>query len=348
MKVAQMKVAVVLFAHSPSLAQHAGEINKLLTHDTPLFSSVELWLFYPDMPPETFPEFHGPVSGMKLIHQPFPHFPEACLHLLEVLMDQHPVDLLLFNSDGLGGELATRLAYRLGGSSCVQVQDIGGTSGGRSSRLEVIKPAYGNHLRARFELASPPYCLSVAKQPFCPAKMTWKGGLNPELILLDPPPCNWVTQAVTIPDQLDTGLMDADLVLVVGQGAGSKETVDSLHKIADTLGAQLGASRPVVMNGWTDMNRLIGASGWVLSPKICIAAGISGTAVFNVGIQSSDFIVAINTDPNAPIFQIADIGIVGDLQAVLGELAQVIQTDRDKKELPKTHGSKGPGSGDKK
>ncbi len=334
MNVAQMKAAVVLFAHSPSLAQHAGEINKLLTHDTPLFSSVELWLFYPDMPPERFPELHGPVSGMKLIHQPPPHLPEACLHLLEVLMDQNPVDLLLFSSEGLGGELATRLAYRLGGSSCVQVQDIGG----RSGRLEVIKPAYGNHLRARFVLPSPPYCLAAAKQPLCPAKMTSKGSLTPERIILDPHPCSWVTQAVTIPDEPDTGLVDADLVLVVGQGAGSKESVNHLQKIAETLGAELGASRPVVMNGWTDMNRLIGASGWVLSPKTCIAAGVSGTALFNMGIQSSDFIVAINTDPNAPIFQIADVGIVGDLQTVLGELARVIQTERAKETLSLTQG----------
>lgn len=337
-----MKAAVVLFAHSPSLAQHAGEINHLLTHAAPLVSSVELWLFYPDMAPDRFPEIHGPLSAIKLIHQAHPPLPETCLYLLEVLMDQIPVDLLLFSSEGLGGELATRLAYRLGGTSCVQVQELGG----RSGRLEIVKPVYANHLRAKFGLTSPPYCLAVAKQPFCPAKITPKGSLTPEQIILDPPPCSWVTQAVTIPDAPDTGLADADRVLVVGQGAGSKETVESLHKIAEALGAELGASRPVVMNGWIDMNRLIGASGWVLSPKICIAAGVSGTAVFNMGIQSSEFIVAVNTDPHAPIFQIADVGIVGDLQTVLGELARVIQADRDKIEPPKTHGNTDPGSGD--
>jgi electron transfer flavoprotein alpha subunit len=82
------------------------------------------------------------------------------------------------------------------------------------------------------------------------------------------------------------------------------------------------------MNAWTDMNRLIGASGQIISPKLCIVAGVSGTAVFSVGIKNSEFIVAVNTDSNAPIFQMAHVGIVGDLQGVLSELAKVITAEK--------------------
>lgn len=333
-----MKAAVVLFAHSPSLAQQAGEINKIMGQANPELSCVELWLFYSDTPPDLLPEIHGPLSAVQCIRQEHPHLPEAYLDLLEALMAKNPVDLLLFNSDGLGRELATRLAFRLKGSACLQVQELAGTFG----QLEVTKPVYGNHLEGRFVLRSPPYCLSVARQPHCPAKMTRKQGSLLDPILMDQPSYAWMSQTLTVPDPPDTSLADADLVLVVGQGVNSKETVDMLQKLAHTLGGHLGASRPVVMNAWAEMNRLIGVSGMILSPKICIVAGVSGTGVFRVGIQNSEFIVAINTDPQAPIFQIAHVGIVGDLEAVLEELAMVIQADRAKK---MGSPSPGPGSG---
>jgi len=85
------------------------------------------------------------------------------------------------------------------------------------------------------------------------------------------------------------------------------------------------------MNAWTDMNRLIGTSGLIISPKLCIVAGVSGTGVFSVGIKSSEVIVAINTDSKAPIFQMADVGIVGDLLAILSELEKVITADKAQK-----------------
>jgi electron transfer flavoprotein alpha subunit len=161
-----------------------------------------------------------------------------------------------------------------------------------------------------------------------------------EKIPLNQPRYDCGKEVLTIPDPSTTGLAEADLVLVVGQGANSKATVDVLQGIADSIGAELGVSRPVVMNAWTDINRLIGTSGLILSPKLCIAAGVSGTGVFSVGIKSSECIVAINTDSKAPIFQIADVGIVGDLLAVLSELAEVITAEKTRKERQNTRGSR--------
>jgi electron transfer flavoprotein alpha subunit len=321
-----MKAAVVLIAENPSLRQQAGEINAIVKNLATELSSMELWLFYRGNHPEFFPEFDCALSSIKLIATEQDHLPESYLQALQQVMDQAPVDLLLFGSDGLGAELATRLSYRLGGSSCLQVEDCNVTS----EKLEVIKPVYGNNLAARLVLEFPPYCLSVAKQPCRPAKMVRRELPKTEILTSNPPRYNWVKETLTIPDQSDTGLADADRVLVVGQGAKNKQTVDALQSVAKKIGAELGASRPVVMNGWADMNRLIGASGLILSPKLCLAAGVSGTAVFSVGIKSSEFIVAINTDAQAPIFQIADVGIVGDLQAVLSELEKVITAEKSK------------------
>ena len=122
--------------------------------------------------------------------------------------------------------------------------------------------------------------------------------------------------------------MDADMVLVAGQGVKSRENIEILERIAHNLGAGLGASRPVVMAAWVDMNRLVGASGSVISPKVCLALGVSGAGMFNAGIERAEFIAAVNTDKDAPIFKIADVGIVDDCMAVLEELEKLILSSR--------------------
>ncbi len=340
-----MKVAIVLSMDSPSVKQQAGEINDMLKHMAPGPTCVELWMFYTDTQPDFFPEFSPKIglslSDITLIALKQGYLPESYLQVLSDLtdknpadknpVDQAPVDVIIFPSDGLGKELATRLAYRTKGSSCLQVQNYCLVSG----RIEVTKPVYGNNLQATFILENPPYCLSAAKRPCAPVKMIpIKGhGHDAKILSLNQAQGDWVKEILKIPDQSDTGLADADLLLIVGQGAKNKDTVDILQGIATSIGAALGASRPVVMNAWTDMDRLIGTSGLLLSPKLCITAGVSGTAVFTAGIKASEFIVAINTDSKAPIFQIAHVGIVGELQPILLELEKVILDEKDKKIL---------------
>ncbi len=341
-----MKTAVILFADSPSLNRQAGEINEMLGNLETNFSNTELWLFYKDMEPEIFPEIHfapqdkalkdKTLSIIRLVAMEHEHLSESYLQSLQHLQTKYPMELLVFPSDGLGAELATRLAYRLNGSSCVQVEGLDFTS----QKPKIKKPVYGNNLTAEFVLEYPPYCLSAAKQACSPANMIPRESVAKKNFPLHGPGFNrvkgfdWIKKKVMIPDKPDTGLADSDLVLILGQGVKSKETMDVLQGIANTIGAQLGASRPVVMNAWIDMNRLIGASGLIISPKICIAAGVSGTGVFSIGMKTSEFIVAINIDNKAPIFQIADIGIVGDLQDVLCELGEIIKAEIAKKEFP--------------
>ena len=334
-----MKAAIVLSADGISLQQQAHEIKSMLNTIEAGFSRVELWLFYKDLKPELFPKIDSPLSSIKLIKLANVHSPESYLQLLECLMTQYPMELLLFASDGLGEELATRLAYRLNGSSCLQVEECNLKPG----KIEVIKPVYGNNLNARFVLESFPCCLSVAKQPSRSVKMIPCEFVKIKECILDQMQPVWVKETRTICDESGTGLADTDLVLVAGQGANNKETMDVLQGIANTIGAELGASRPVVMNAWIDMNRLIGASGLIISPKICLAVGVSGTGVFSAGIKNSGLIVAINIDGKAPIFQIADVGIVGDLKTVLLELEKVITARETKKGHHQLPGSgKGP------
>jgi electron transfer flavoprotein alpha subunit len=139
---------------------------------------------------------------------------------------------------------------------------------------------------------------------------------------------------VITPEVSESGLSHAERVLAVGQGVNSRENMEILENIADTLGAHLGASRPVVMNAWAGMDRLIGVSGLILSPRLCIAAGVSGAGPFMAGIQNSGFIAAINTDGSAPVFKLAHAGIVDDMFAVLPALQKLIKTRQTQKNTP--------------
>ena len=120
----------------------------------------------------------------------------------------------------------------------------------------------------------------------------------------------------------DVDITDADVLVSVGRGIGEEENLELIHDLADALGATVSASRPVVDNGWLPKNRQVGQSGKVVTPDVYIAIGISGAVQHVAGMKGADTIVAVNNDPNAPIFDIADYGIVDDLFEVVPALIE--------------------------
>ncbi|WP_042663386.1 electron transfer flavoprotein subunit alpha/FixB family protein [Haloferax sp. ATB1] len=117
-------------------------------------------------------------------------------------------------------------------------------------------------------------------------------------------------------------ISDAEFIVAVGRGIEDEENLPLIEELVDVTGATLAASRPIVDNEWLPKNRQIGQSGKVVTPDVYIAVGISGAVQHVAGMKGSDTIVAINSDPNAPIFDIADYGIVADLFEVVPELIE--------------------------
>ena len=120
-------------------------------------------------------------------------------------------------------------------------------------------------------------------------------------------------------------LTRAAIVVSVGRGIGKEENIPLIEELKDALDAELGASRPVVDYGWLPHERQVGSSGQAVTPKMYLAVGISGAIQHQVGMKGADNIVAINKDSNAPIFEISDYGVVGDLFEILPKLSQSIK-----------------------
>jgi electron transfer flavoprotein alpha subunit len=120
-------------------------------------------------------------------------------------------------------------------------------------------------------------------------------------------------------------LSSAPLIVSVGRGIKEKDNLPLVEELATAMGAELAASRPICDNGWLPMERQVGSSGQSVSPKVYIAIGISGAIQHLVGMKGSKSVVAINKDENAPIFEVADYGIVGDLFEVVPALTAAVR-----------------------
>jgi electron transfer flavoprotein alpha subunit len=126
-------------------------------------------------------------------------------------------------------------------------------------------------------------------------------------------------------DPRTVDLTEADMIFAGGSGVGTQEMFAVIQELADTMGASVGGTRPAVDQGWVPFERQIGQTGKIVSPRLYIAAGISGASLHAMGIKASENIVAINTDKSAPIFDLSHCSAVGDLTEVLPLLLKKIK-----------------------
>ena len=121
-------------------------------------------------------------------------------------------------------------------------------------------------------------------------------------------------------------LEQADIIVAAGRGVKTRDDMNMIYELANALGAEVAATRPLVEAGWFDSRRQIGLSGRTVRPKLIVTCGVSGTVQFAAGMNASDNIIAINNNPDAPIFKVAHYGIVGDIYEIVPKLTERIKS----------------------
>ena len=165
-------------------------------------------------------------------------------------------------------------------------------------------------------------------------KIEPKAGAKAEVINYNPgftPNDKYVEILNVMKEVNDTvDIMDAKILVSGGRGVGSKENFKLLEDLAEVIGGTVSCSRAVVENEWLPVDRQVGQTGKTVRPNVYFAIGISGAIQHTAGMEEADIIVAINKDEDAPIFDVADYGIVGDLNKVVPQLTEMLKTEMKK------------------
>jgi electron transfer flavoprotein alpha subunit len=243
---------------------------------------------------------------------------EAHAAAVETAVRQERPDILLFGATPDGRDLAGRLAVRFRTGLTADCTDLaledatglllGEVAGFGGGIIAMIKC---EHHRPQMATVRPGVFLAPTPD------RSRRGEILPLPVDLDGVPDRTHVLERSVGERVD--ITKADRIVVAGGGAGGE--LDGIRRLATLIGAELGATRVAADAGWLGHERMIGQTGTVTRPEIAILCGVSGAMQFTVGIDEADVIVAINNDADADVFEIADYGIVGDLQEVLPALA---------------------------
>ena len=315
-----MKYVLILNACSSTYQHHAETINSYINRDFSGENIGQTILIYDDETRKD--QFIHQVPTKELVLLKVAQYQaEIILNALTDYFKQSKSDLIIFSPGFAGLELSTRLAVRLKGTSLANVEQIEVSKNG----LVFKKNVYSNHLRGVFELSRKPFCISLKNDTVDPlAVPACEHNILSE-IDVSHESADFVYSSSYFQDKKSDQLENSAIVIVAGQGVGSNHAIESLQDSAKQLGAELGISRPVAMNAWGPMHRMIGVSGLIIKPELCIVVAASGAAAFMVGIEKSRLIIAINRDMHAPIVKQSDVTVIDDYQEVLDGLLRLIQ-----------------------
>ncbi|MDY7011635.1 MAG: electron transfer flavoprotein subunit alpha/FixB family protein [Planctomycetota bacterium] len=251
----------------------------------------------------------------------------ACM--LKIIEDYRP-EIIIAGATSTGRTLMPYVAIKAnaGLTADCTVLDIEADTG----NLLQTRPAIGGNILATIKTPSHrPQMATVRPRSTRPAqKQTRRTG---EIIRIKAQADLLVSRIRRVdfePSAESHNLQDADTVVTVGRGIKKGENIPLMQGLADALDAALGASRDVIDRGWLSYPHQIGLSGKTVTPKFYLGAGVSGSIQHLAGMQTAETIVAINTDPDAQIFNVADFGIVGDLFEVVPVLTERIQEERER------------------
>jgi electron transfer flavoprotein alpha subunit len=258
------------------------------------------------------------VDDDVLLDKPLP---QARVDALETLLGDQQFDAVLFAASMLSADVAAALAARLDAGLNYDLTDLAVEDG----KLVGKRPALGDSVYVDVGWSSEPRLALTRSGTFEPTESGGSAEVVPfESRLQD------FSLAATMVEQAHEesegpSIEDADVIVAAGRGLGGPDNFGLVEELAKALGGAVAATRAVVDAGWYPYSTQVGQTGKTVSPKLYVAVGISGAIQHKVGMQSSGLIVAINKDPNAPIFEYADLGVVGDLHEIVPKLTELVR-----------------------
>jgi len=250
--------------------------------------------------------------------------PQPRVDVLASLVRDQGFDTVLFAASVLAADVAAGLAARLDAGLNWDLADLTEQDG----RLVGNRPALGDSVFVDVGWGDGPKLALFRSGTFDPVETGGSAEVEDAAVQLEEH-----SKAATMIEQAHAesegpNLEEADVIVAGGRGLGGPENFTLVEELAKALGGAVGATRAVVDAGWYPYSTQIGQTGKTVGPKLYVACGISGAIQHKVGMQSSGTIVAINKDPNAPIFEFADFGVVGDIHQVVPKLTELVRERR--------------------
>lgn len=248
--------------------------------------------------------------------------------IIDFIEEYHP-NVLLIGATPLGRSLAPRVAIA---SKTGLTADCTGLELRGDGTLIQTRPAFGGNIMAQIKTPNGrpqmatvrPHVMNSKRVANCSSpKTTYRSLENASQYSKIR-----VLESRMKPPAQDLG--EADVVIAVGRGIKRPEDLRMIQDLAQSLSAVVAFSRPLIEAGWADSRFQIGLSGRSIQPKLLVTVGISGAVQFSAGIQGADYIVAINSDPDAPIFNVADLGFVGDCYEIIPQVSSLLKSLRKK------------------
>ena len=270
---------------------------------------------------------YGADRVVRCQHRLLGRFTSECFtSVVSALISKEKPSVFLFGATPHGRELAPRVAARL---QLGLTADCTGLDIDEKGHLIQTRPAFGGNIMA--SIVSPytrPQMATVRPNVFSPGEpdSSRKGQIEDFEVALSPAAIRTKLVAVEeLADEGEIGIEDAGIIVAAGRGCQKKENLTLIQALADALGGVTAGSRALVELDWIPHTKQVGQSGLTVGPQLYIAVGISGAIQHLVGMSSAKTVIAINKDPDAPIFKVADLGIVGDAMEILPALIRELK-----------------------
>lgn len=266
------------------------------------------------------PQKYGAEKTYVLDHPKLAKFsPDVYAKIITDVAKEIGATIILMGASSMGKDMMPRVAYHL---NSTLAQDVTGCETSNSTVI-FTRPVIAGKLYSRVTISSQFQLATIRPNVFQAVPKEVSG----EVVQLSPE----ITDAKLVVEEIvsESGgkldVTEAEIIVSGGRGLQGPENWNLIEDLANSLGAAMGASRAVVDAGWRDHGEQVGQTGKTVSPNLYVACGISGAIQHQAGMASSKYIVAINKDEEAPIFKLADYGIVGDVFEVLPKLAEEIK-----------------------